>query len=66
MTAGRGWLLFGHTILDDRGTVAGKVGEAPASKEDTERVVVDRGRVSRFTAGAKPAIQFVSLPGKGE
>jgi hypothetical protein len=62
---GSGWLLFGHTVIArDRGSVVGKVGAEPASQADTERVVVGRDRVSRFTAGAKPSLQFLDLPGK--
>jgi hypothetical protein len=61
-----GLLLFGHLVIDrDLGTVTGKVGPAPSNAADTERVVVDRGRVSRFTGGAKPALEFLNLPGKG-
>jgi hypothetical protein len=67
LPGGSSLLLFGHLVIDrDKGTEAGKVGPAPASAADAERVVVDRGRVSRFTAGARPAIQFLNLPVMGE
>jgi hypothetical protein len=61
-----GLLLFGHLVIDrDKGTVTGKVGPEPANAADAERVVVDRGRVSRLTGGARPALEFLNLPGKG-
>jgi hypothetical protein len=63
---GSGLLLFGHLVLDrDKGTITGKVGAEPANAADAERVVVGGGRVSRFTGGEKPAIEFLNLPGKG-
>jgi hypothetical protein len=63
---GSGLLLFGHLVLDrDKGTATGKVGPEPANAADAERVVVDRGRVGRFRGGAKPALEFLNLPGKG-
>jgi LSD1 subclass zinc finger protein len=63
---GSGLLLFGHLIIDrDKGTITGKVGPEPANAADAERVVVDRGHVGRFKGGARPALEFLNLPGKG-
>jgi predicted Zn finger-like uncharacterized protein len=62
-----GVLLFGHLIIDRaKGTATGKVGPAPASAADAERVVVDQRRVSRLMGGARSTLQFLNLPGMGE